>query len=64
MNLSETKIGQLVRICFNAKRDDRVGSAPLGPARLSRPLFVTGVWAHGVRVGDGAWAKSWIRVRE
>ncbi len=63
MRIPETKVGDLVRIAFNAKRDDRVGSAPLVPARLSRPLFVTGVWAHGVRVGDGAWAKSWIRCK-
>lgn len=58
-----TKRGDLVRVCFHGRRIQRDGVNGVLRARMSGPLVVTGVWEGGIRVGEGAWHKSWVKVR-
>lgn len=57
-----TKVGDMVRVCFHGRQIQREGCSGFLRARMSGPLKVTGVWHGGVRVGEGAWHKSWVKV--
>ncbi len=55
--------GSYVRVCFNARRSDELGSHPLVRARLSGPVRVSAVCSNAVRVGE-QWVKRWVRTEK
>lgn len=54
------KVGQYVRVCFDARRTDEVNGPVLVRARLSGPVRVTAVCSNAVRVGE-QWVKRYVR---